>query len=152
MTRKKTVQKVRFETIATCETDFFPATITYSMVAGKKSVSQVAMVSNLTFCGLKDPCSSVSQQKAKCIDVDWAVPAVTTDLVGDVVQPPGSPGCSSPLLQKKTSFLRSRKDPVVFLIAVSRPFGFIVPYVRCNKQRFLHNLGVDLAFLDKKPS
>jgi hypothetical protein len=88
--------------------------------------------------------------KAKWIDVDWAVPAVTTDLVGDVVQPPGSPGCS-PYYKKKTSFLRSRKDPVVFLIAVSRPFGFIVPYVRC-KQRFLHNLGVNLAFLDKKPS
>ena len=89
--------------------------------------------------------------KAKWIDVDWAVPAVTTDLVGDVVQPPGSPECSSPYYKKKTSFLRSRKDPVVFLIAVSRPFGFIVPYVRC-KQRFLHNLGVNLAFLDKKPS
>ena len=56
-----------------------------------------------------------------------------------------------PPLTTKKSFLRSRKDPVVFLIAVSRPFGFIVPYVRC-KQRFLHNLGVNLAFLDKKPS
>ena len=88
------------------------------MVAGKKSVSQVAMVSNLTFCGLKDPCSSVSQQKAKCIDVDWAVPAVTTDLVGDVVQPPVQLD-AGPLQVEKLPTLDPERSSVFFSKAAS---------------------------------
>jgi hypothetical protein len=85
------------------------------MVAGKNLFHKSQWSQTSPFVGSKTPMSVGLSAKAKWIDVDWAVPAVTTDLVGDVVQPPGSPGCSSPYYKKKRVFCGPGKILLFFL-------------------------------------